>query len=159
MLSTLRNAFSAPAAALAVGSVAALSSFNAHADSAGDATPIEVVVERLELKAQAHDYAVLNPGNIGISVLKGIDAPNRTESELADALEHGVEKRSGRQAEGYHGDNGNQPTEVNFYVPYIAPDGKFAVSTYGPYNFSDAVNIIQNWQTEMAPAYTAVSFE
>lgn len=163
MLNKLRQTFSKPAAAIALGGMTMLSPLAVQAEDAGYATSassLDTAVERAEIEALAHDYALFNSKfgaiHIGVSVLKGIDAPG-TGPEMAAALEGGVEKVSNKPAEGFHGDNGDKATEVNFYVPLVLPNGKVQVQTLGPYNFTDSVNIIKNWEAEMAPAYTVTA--
>lgn len=166
MLTSLKETFSGRAAAIVVGGITMLSPMAAQADDArftsSPSTSIEVAVERGEVGAQAYDYALLNSRNgsihIGVSVLKGIDAP-ASGPEMAAAFEGGVEKMSNRPAEGFAGDNGNKATEVTFYVPLVMPDRKIKVQTLGPHNISDAADILRNWEADMAPAYTTISLD
>jgi hypothetical protein len=139
-----------------------LSPLAAQADDAGYAanssTSVEVAMERMRLVAQARSYAERNSGHIGVSVLKGRDAP-APGPELAAAIEGGVEAVSGKQAEGFDGDNGNKATEIAFHIPFVHPNGSVTVQTRGPYNIDDAADVLRNWETAMAPSYTTVSLD
>ena len=149
-LTNLRKSFTARAAAVGFGALAALTPLSAvHADSAGNppvltaANTQPVLTEeqraRVLVGAEAFDYAYANPGHIAVSVLRGPDAGHRTGEQLGQGFKKGIESRYNVQVAWFAGDNGHKPTEITFHYLMVDTDNQPLVRSMGPYNAGDAL--------------------
>ena len=152
-LTGLKKNFTAKAAAIGLGAMAAFTPLSsAYADSASKPPVITAVNTqpvltdeqraRVDVLDEAWDFAFANPGHIAVSVLKGPDAGDRQGIELAGLLEKGIEKRYGIPSASYAGDNGSKPTEITFHYLMIDTDNSPLVRSAGPYNMGDALEKI-----------------
>lgn len=159
MLERLRDNFTAPAAAVAFGGMAAFAAVSGPAYAEGPSgaqsasgyttASMDEVNERVAVGLKASEYAEQHPGQIGFAILEGADTRGEvTGGRMKQLLEGGFKNKYSLGSEGYVGDNGNKATEITFsYAFYNTSTQSMDVMVRGPYNFGDAIPAAQEVAT------------
>ena len=97
---------------------------------------------RLIAEAKAFDYAMANPGKMGISVLRGADSGRKSEQQMVNMVVRGANSGFKLNAEGFSADNGNKATEITYHYRIDGPGEQPMVVSNGPHNIGDALKAL-----------------